>query len=88
MTVENIRHFAKAEDMDEETYLDNNCDKRFAMYYSGWECDSTAWVMNDGTCFTTNHGSLCIMTREQFETYRIQMIGVVDELNELSKRIK
>ena len=73
-------------------YLNDNCFKRFPMYYSGWECDSTAWIMKDGTIVGTDHGQICIITKEEFEIYKKEMaqvsIDLVDLSTEISKLIK
>lgn len=93
MEVKEIIKLAEAEALsrneyyEPEDYLDDNCFRKFPMYYSGWECDSNAWVMSDGTIFGTNHGQLCITSIEEFETYRNQMTKVSEDLDDLADEI-
>lgn len=71
-----------------EDYLDYKCAKPFDIYYSGWEMDTKAWLMEDGTIFTTDHGSVYEMSLKEFKRYRKEMKNVVSELNEINKILK
>ncbi len=68
---------------DIKEYVTTICVKKIDMYYSGWEGDTTAWVLNDGSMFTTNYGSLCEFSKKDFNNYRKQMKQVVNELDEV-----
>ena len=45
-----------------EDYLFSICKKEIKMFYSGWELDAKAWIMQDNTVFCTEHGKLKIMS--------------------------
>ena len=57
--------------------------KEIRMFYSGWECDTKGWLYKD-TLFSTSHGSLIEMSKEEIKEY----VNDIDEnLNELKKLI-
>ena len=68
---------------EDTIYLTDNCVKQFKVYYSGWECDNIAWIMEDGTIFSSDQGSVTIMTQLHFDTYRNEMLEVSTNLTEL-----
>jgi len=43
--------------------------KTLNIYRIGWEMDNIVWIMKDGSMFSTNHGQLCVYTKESFFDY-------------------
>jgi len=43
--------------------------KTLDIYHIGWEMDNVVWVMRDGSMFSTNHGQLCLYTKENLAEY-------------------
>ena len=55
--------------------------KRIDMYYSGWECDSIAWILEDGRIFGTNHGSVEKISKKDFNKYLNKLSQYVLDVN-------
>lgn len=68
---------------DDRAYFDDNCEKKIEMYYSGWECDTTLWVMKNGDKICTNHSVYYIVSVDEFESYRNNLENYVNKLKEL-----
>ena len=64
---------------DYSIFEDLLCNK-IDMYYSGWECDSVAWIFHDGRIFGTNHGTVCEISRDQFEVYKNELKLYIKEV--------
>lgn len=66
-------------------YLKKHCVKPVEMYYSGWECDETSWIMEDNI-ITTNHGHFCIFTEEEWDEYCLEMNNYIKLLGSLKEK--
>lgn len=64
-------------------FLDKACIKKIDLYYSGWEGDTEAWILEDGRMFTTNHGQTCEFTKEKFDLYKKEIIDYAESLKEI-----
>jgi len=59
--------------------------KTLPMFYSGWECDTDMWVLEDGRKFVTNHGFLCVFEDENFEIYAKELEDYLIQIKEYRK---
>ncbi len=71
--------------------------KDFAVYYSGWECDHTGYLLtisspNEKTVrheiVLTNHGMEYIATSEELKAYESMLRKEADDMRERLKLIK
>ncbi len=55
----------------------------YKMYYSGWELDTSFWVLNDGRKFTTDHERLVEFTNEEFIEYTTDLEKYLEIIKDL-----
>jgi hypothetical protein len=60
--------------------------KKIDMYYSGWDCDSEAWVVENEKgerhCIGTNHGGQYVMSIAELKSFIETYEEAVKETNE------
>lgn len=71
------------DDWDFNSYLDETCSNKLDMYYSGWECDTTLWIMSNSDKICTSHGDHYIMSDSEFQSYKNTLICYVETLKDI-----
>jgi len=71
MTIEDVLNSEQVKNgLPFRDYLSSICKKEIEICHLGWEMDTVAWIMDDGTVFTTNHDlNLEIMDKTYIKEY-------------------
>jgi len=84
MTLEKLKEISNGKEL---FFLKNNYKYRLELFYSGWDGDTVAWVMEDGTLFSTNHGVIEIVSKENFLLYKKQIDEASLELEKVKNML-
>ena len=82
-----IKEVAEKSNGNNLSFVKKNCIYRLDLFYCGWDMDTEAWIMEDGTIFGTNHGKLEVVTKNQFNEYKKQIKDAFKELEEVTKLV-
>lgn len=64
-------------------FLNEESIKKIDMYYLAWECDPESWIMCNGDIITTSHGHYYVMTKEEWQEYKKEMLDYVEIIKDI-----